>query len=230
MTHASFTVFYDGPAMQRKEIDARDFANLLIATADLLEIANLELKSTVVPIRVRVSEIRRESLEFFFDLVPLVYDSAVDVLTSKDLTALRTLIEILFGANGLIWLIKKLGRRQKHHNEQVRELESQPTEAFRHQRVARLLQIPEIRAAVSQFINKPLTKMDIQVFEARQNGKSLVVVKKDDAGFFSRDNLDYLAVQVQILADTSTPHPTEEPDTGMSNGNHERDPFLGPGS
>lgn len=206
--------------MQRKEIDARDFANLLIATADLLEIANLELNGPGVPIRVRVSEIRRESLEFFFDLVPLVYDSAVDVLTSKDLTALRTLIEILFGANGLIWLIKKLGRRQQHRNEQVQELESQPIEALRDQSVVRLLQNPETRAAISKLINKPLTKMDIQVFEVRQNRVSLMVVNRDDADLFSKDILDYLAAQVQILAHTSTSRPAEEPDTGMSSGNH----------
>ena len=220
MTHASFSVFYDGPAMHRKTIDARDFANLVIATADLLNIANQELNGPHAPIRLRVRRIRRESLEVFFDLVPLVYDSAVDVLTSKDLTALRTLIEILFGANGLIWLIKKLGRRQQHRNEQVQELESQPTEALRDQSVARLLQSPEIRAAIFLFINKPLTKMDIQVFEVRRNGDSLVVIDRANAGLFSMDNLDYFAAQVQILAHTSTSRPAEERDSGVSGDNN----------
>lgn len=200
---------------------------MLTATADLLEAAKQELNGSDAPIRICVTEIRQDSLEVFFDFVPYVYDSAVDALTSKDLTALRTLIELLFGANGLIWLIKKLGRRRQHRNQQVQELEPDIIEALRNQRLVRLLQNPEIRAAISRLINRLLTEMEIQIFKARHN-RVTQVVEKHEAVLFSRDTLDSLAAQVQILAQTSTSRPTEEPGTGMSGGNHEPPPEPAP--
>jgi len=103
MAEAAFDLQYDGSALQTHEMDVRDLAPALVATAELFQQMNRELWPNQPSITVNVRATAEGS---FLVQLKLIYDQSVEVLTTDDATAGANLSGLVAMAGMIITLIR----------------------------------------------------------------------------------------------------------------------------
>src|SRR4051812_37846083 len=103
MADLMFDLEYDGPALEAHEMDVRTLAPALLSMSALFQELSRQVYPTDPPLTVNVRATAEGS---FLVQLKLIYDSAVETLSSDDATATANLIAILGVAGGLIAYIR----------------------------------------------------------------------------------------------------------------------------
>ena len=109
MSHASFDIAYDGPALRDGVMDVRDLAPALLAVGQLFDAANTVLNRDEATVAVNVKATGIGSFEISFEVVQKLASQIAALFAGESVVAAVNLKEILIGAGiSLFWLIKKM--------------------------------------------------------------------------------------------------------------------------
>lgn len=194
MSHADFTLTYDGPALASHEMNVRDLAPAMLAVGEAFEGMNALFNGKSAQLAVNVRAHQPACFKVAFDIVQLAKD-ATPVLTGPGIVAANNLLQLLIGAGavgaggvkGLIWLIRlskgknpdrieKLtpGLFRLFIGEQAFEIPLELLQAYQDIR---------IRRAIEGFVSKPLRKLGIDRVSLANGGHSETITK-DEAEYF----------------------------------------------
>lgn len=205
---ASFTVSYDGDALQTHQMDVRDLGPALLSLGKLFDEANRVLNGEKVSIKVQVKAHQAGSFEILFEAVQTISSQLSCFLTGDFVTSALNLKELLFaGGAGLIWLICKLRGKTPNKikdlkNGMVRiELEDESFQVPIN--LMRLYQDLPVREATQDVLN-PLERNGIDSFTAKEGDKTLVSVDKESLKYFKPPEAqDELISQHEVVASYS---------------------------
>jgi len=192
MSHARFSVRYDGPALADHTMDIRDLAPTLLAIGELFDAANLTLNGDTTAVRVNVRAHEPGCFTIDLDVVQSVLRQGIALLKGDEIVAANTLIGLLVGgasiAGGLIWLIKRLKGKTPERVERLGPGMMRITaegETFDVPlNLLRLYQDVQVRTAVERVVEKPLDREGINTVGFFENGKELSSVEKAHAASF----------------------------------------------
>jgi hypothetical protein len=194
MAEASFSVMYDGPALQEGRIPVGDLAPALLALGEVFDAAAADLYPELPAPTLEVEAPERGSFDAHLILHAVdAWEQAVDMFSSKEITALANLVQLTTGAAGLFALIRKLrGRR-------IREVENtnDPDEVIvtlddgvefvAATKLVRISRNPKARRAARQVV-EPVKRLGINKVEIRsddsQEEDEPVVVESSEAEAF----------------------------------------------
>lgn len=108
MESTTFTVSYDGPALESHSMDVKDLAPALMNLAQLFEDANKVLNGNDAQIRLNIKAAKQGSFQIDFEAMQSVMAAGVMFLSGEHLVSILNLKELLFGDMGLIKLLKFL--------------------------------------------------------------------------------------------------------------------------
>ena len=108
---SSFALSYHGPDVDNGAMDVQDIGPTLLAIGTLFNEANSELNEESVKINVNITATSANSFNIDLSVVQSVMEKVVGLFTTSELTT-AAIIAILFGTNGLSWLIKKIRGRK----------------------------------------------------------------------------------------------------------------------
>ena len=116
MSHAEFTLTYDGPAVDAGTMDVRDLAPALLGVGQLIEAANRIVNGDTSVVKVRIRTTNPGSFVILFDIDLTFIKAISDILAGPQGTAAANLVTYLtagFAAPvGAIKLVRWLkGRR-----------------------------------------------------------------------------------------------------------------------
>jgi hypothetical protein len=198
MSRAIFTIAYDGTALRDGAMDVRDLAPALLAVGKLLDAANLELNGAESKVSVHVKATAVGSFEITFDLIQTFGQQVVDFLAGDVVSAALALKELVFGGalvgGGVIWLVRRLRGRQPDRMERVGSelvrltIDGETLEVPL--KLLRLYQDLAVRSAVKELVQVPLSKEGIDVFEVRENRKTLLRIGRDEALVFEAPEVE----------------------------------------
>lgn len=197
MTRAAFTIAYDGPALRQGSMDVRDLAPALLAVGQLFDAANTVLNRDEARINVNVKATGQGSFEIVFEVVQTLQSQLVSFFSGETVTAALNLKELVIGGPsaiaGLIWLIKKLRGKRPDKVERISDSHVRVSingESFDVPlALMRLYQDIAVRTAAHKVVAEPLKKDGIDTFEAREDGRPLVSVKKNEVESFDKPDL-----------------------------------------
>ena len=191
MSHAKFSIAYDGPALRDGVMDVRDLAPALLAVGQLFDAANMTLNSEQATVRVNVSATGDGSFEVFLELVQSYGQQIVGLFSSDSVTTAINLKNLLIGGtatSGLIWLIKRLRGRRPDKLVKIDASRVRVTIDDKSFDVPmdllRLYQDLAVRGAVRNLIEAPLNQAGIDVFKIR-DGDNTQTVLKGESKYFS---------------------------------------------
>lgn len=208
---AHFSIKYDGPALDRHQMDVRELAPALIALSDLLEQANKAALPDAPAVRVNVRGFKSGS--FGIDLLAeqSITQQLVSLLSGPHATAAANLIALLsalgfMGAGvtkGLIPLIKWLKGRKPSTirfdgDKTVFEISHAETvEKFETDLITgRLYQTRVVRQSLAKVI-KPLEREGIDSFSVIDDEKAYILVTKSELSYF-----EAAALEADVVSDT----------------------------
>jgi hypothetical protein len=124
MAERTFSVAYEGPALEDGTMDVRELAPALLALADIFRTANTTINSQAPPVTLEIRATNRGSFEVHLVLSqPDFIGNLISLLSSTGPTALANLLAIVIGtpqfALGLFGLIKRLRGHQVTRIENV---------------------------------------------------------------------------------------------------------------
>jgi hypothetical protein len=203
-----FSIKYDGPALAQHQMDVRELAPALIALAGLLENANKSAFPEAPEVQVNVQGFKGGSFGIDLAAVQTIAERVVSLLSGREATAAANLLALLtglgiIGRGGVIGVIKWLkGRKPSsirfHGDSAVFELvETETIETFEVDIAAgKLYQSRVVRQSLAKVI-KPLEREGIDYFAAGRDGRTEVLVTKDEARYF-----EMAASDADIVSDT----------------------------
>lgn len=190
-SRASFTVCYDGEALNSHQMDVRDLGPALMSLGQLFDEANRVLNGDKVSIKIQVKAHQAGSFEILFEAVQSISSQLSSFLTGDFVSSALNLKELILtgagGAGGLFWLIKKLkGERPNKitdlKNGMVRiEIEDETFELPL--KLMRLYQDLRIRQATEKVL-KPLENEGIDVFVVKEGKKEIERIEKKTLPYF----------------------------------------------
>jgi hypothetical protein len=194
VSRASFTIAYDGPALQAGVMDVRDLAPALLAVGQLFDAANSVLNAETAQVSVSVRATSHGSFEIAFQVAQTLQAQLTALFSSDTITAAINLKELVVGAGiGLIWLIRRLRGRQPDKIEKISEQSVRLTidgEVFEVPlKLMRLYQDLAVRAAAEKVVAEPLRRDGIDTFEIREDTVPVLTVNKDEAAHFAKPTL-----------------------------------------
>src|SRR5690606_35712638 len=206
-----FSIKYDGPSLEHHEMDVRELAPALLALSKLLEDANQALNGDKPEVRINVKG-NFQSGSFKIDLAAALTmkEQIVSMLSGSEATALSNLFGILggvglLGGGGLIGLVLWLKGRKPStisYNQDKVIFTIQESETVETLEVdlatAKLYQTKTVRQSLAKVV-APLCQPGIDYFAAGRDGKAEIVVRKEDAGAFTK-----LGDDAEIVSDTVT--------------------------
>ncbi len=190
MSQDTFTIAYDGPAVEGGRMDVRELAPALVAIADLFRDVNSTLNGTSATVNVNITANRAGSIEVILELIQQTASGTVYLLASDQANALvnaKVIAETILGRSGLINFLKRtkgqpIDSAQKLPDGQVRlNIEGAPHDVA--ETVYELSQNNSIRQSPDEFIRKPLEREGFNGFRSTYNGHT-ETVNKDEAAFF----------------------------------------------
>lgn len=127
MSQTSFSIAYDGPAVESGAMDVRDLAPALLAVGQLFDAANAVLNGQRATVGVNVQATTQGSFEVVLDVVQSMGSQLVSVFSGDAVTAALQLKElVIWGGSagvggGVIWLVKKLRGERPQKVEKIDE-------------------------------------------------------------------------------------------------------------
>jgi hypothetical protein len=188
---ANFTIAYDGSAVKNGEMDVRDLAPALLAVGQLFDAANVALNGQEAkPISVKVVATQAACFEIDLVAITSIWEQAKLILTSETATALSVLTGfVVSGGSGLFYLIKFLRGKNPDKIEDIGAGQVKIT--FGHETIIipiellRLYRDVQVRKAVEQLVEGPLSKEGIDTFRILDAKKvSVQEVSKSEATYF----------------------------------------------
>lgn len=197
MSHAEFTLTYDGPALRNHEMNVRDLAPAMLSVGEAFEALNALQNGKAAQIAVNVRAHQPGCFSVAFDVVQVVKDAG-SFLAGDGVTAAVNLQAILFGTGGvgltLVWLIRKLRGKKPERIERL------SPGMFRLTIDGETYDVPlallnayqelRVRRAVEGFIARPLLKSGIDEVEFASGGRVLERVTKEEAPLFRAPDPD----------------------------------------
>lgn len=179
MSRATFSIAYDGPALEGGTMDVRDLAPALLAVGQLFDAANKVLNEDRIKSVVRVKATGMGSFEVFLELSQAPWQQVVKFFSSDSVTAAVNIRDLIFGSFGIVFLYKWLKGRQADRVDKLDDNTVRltvgddsidiPTELFR------LTKEPLIQAALENLITKPLKREGINLFKEHHEENTLEV-------------------------------------------------------
>ena len=194
MSHADFTLTYEGPAVDNHEMNVRDLAPAMLAVGEAFEGLNALFNGKSAQLAVNVRAHQPACFKVAFDIVQVAKD-ATPMLTGPGIVAANNLLQLLIGAGtvagtttwGLIRLIRATrGKRPERVekltpglfrlfiDDEVYEVPLDLLEAYQDLRV---------RRAVEGFITKPLRKPGMNRVSLADGARS-ETIDKSEAEYF----------------------------------------------
>ncbi|WP_375288368.1 hypothetical protein [Sphingomonas sp.] len=198
MTHARFSVVYDGPALADHTIDVRELAPALLAIGELFDTANNALNGDRTNIRVNVRAHEPGCFSIDLDVVQSLVKQGLAFLTGDEVTAALNLKELLVGAVGtgvgLVGLIKWLRGRKPERIERLADDMMRVTidgsSIDVPLKLLRLYQDLAVRTAVEKVVEHPLQAEGVESISFVERGVQTEKVEKAEAPLFRAPQLD----------------------------------------
>ncbi len=196
MSQTSFSIAYDGPAVESGSMDVRDLAPALLALGQLFDAANSVLNDERTTISVNVQATSQGSFEVALDVVQGMGSQLVSIFSGETVTAALQLKELVLvggsaGVGGLIWLVKTL---RGHSPKEVAKTADEEVVRVTHESgtievpvaLLRLYGDLAVRHALERLVKEPLSKEGIDAFEVREEGVSVESVSVQESDYFSK--------------------------------------------
>lgn len=198
MSHASFTLVFEGPAFDDHKIDVRDLAPALLAVGELIDAANQVLNEGAAEVSVQVRAHEAACFSIDLEILQSLIKRGIALLVGDEFTAAVHLKEILFtgvaGAYGLfrliIWLKGgKPDKIEKLDHGRVRiTFKGESIEVpFK---LLRLYQDIQVRSAAERAVMKPLEKEGISSVIFKDKSNVLIDVSKLEAPYFKAPEIE----------------------------------------
>jgi hypothetical protein len=211
MAELTFSLAYEGPALEDGSMEVRALAPSLLALADVFRLGNATVNPQAAPVTLEIRSTDRGSFEIHLILQqPDVLSTLVDMLSGQRATALANLFGIVagfggasIGALGLFELIKRLGGRRIAERRDLGAgtvrliLDDQTVLEFRAD-VLLLYQNVTIRRRATEVV-APLRSEGVEAVVFRQGDQIVVRIEKGDLGSF-----DAPAIPPLPLLDSTT--------------------------
>jgi len=195
MSSVSFQVLYDGPALERHEMEVRDLAPALLALQDVFEEANRILNGERAKIALSVhASFKAGSFGVDMTVVQNLLDQTLSMFRSSPIAEAKELAEdlgfIIASAGGLVGVIKWLRGRtiscvNMLEDGKARIVVEEDDEMDVEESTLLLFRSIRLRNGLEQVIAKPLDRQGIDSFgvsDIPENG--FVRVDKREAAFF----------------------------------------------
>ncbi len=202
MSEATFTIGYAGPAIENGEMNVRDLAPAMIATADLFTEANSHINRDSATVTVNFTARRAGSIDIVLQVIQQTTSAAVDLFSTKEAFALATaytLARLIFDAAGLINFFKNTQGKAAEKVETISDDEVRITIEGKSIVVARTIhELSEkrpIRDAMDDLIKNPLQHEGITEFRSTYNGHTEKVTE---------DESEFLSMPSQIVSQNKT--------------------------
>lgn len=108
VSHARFSINYDGPALADHTMDVRDLAPALLAIGEMFDAANLALNGDATQVSVNVRAHEPGCFSIDLDVVQSIIKRGIALLTGDEIAAALTLKELLVGGAAGTWSLIKL--------------------------------------------------------------------------------------------------------------------------
>lgn len=188
MSRADFTLTYDGPALQNHEMDVRELAPAMLAVGELFDAMNQLLNGEAAEIQINVKAHEPGCFSVVFDIMQSWRGGMVSLLTGDFVAAALNLKELLIGAGGLIWWIRRYRGRTPDKVEKLSgnmlrvhydgETFDVPVQLLR------LYQDLAVRHALEKVVYRPLQSPGIELVEFGDRRQPAQQVQADEAVFF----------------------------------------------
>ena len=200
MSKETFTIAYDGPALQDGAMEVRDLAPALLALGQLLDAANATLNGDAAKIKLQVKATGTGSFEIALELSQQ-WSHLLAFFDTPQMSGAANLLSLALGVTtapaiagkSLIWLIKKLNGKtpdkvEKLPDNTVRlifgtEVIDIPIETLR------LYQDISVRNAMQKLVEEPLKTEGIDTFRVKKSGVVAEEVSKAESVAFSKPSL-----------------------------------------
>jgi hypothetical protein len=192
VSHARFSVNYDGPALADHTMDVRDLAPALLAIGEMFDAANLALNGDATQISVNVRAHEPGCFSIDLDVLQSIVKRGIAILSGDELAAAINLKELLVGGTvgawSLIQLIRKLRGRTPDRVERVGKSAVRLTigdDTFEVPlKLLRLYQDIAVRSAVERVVEKPLEAPGITSVAFLDKGRETSRVDRVDAPLY----------------------------------------------
>lgn len=192
VSHARFSINYDGPALADHTMDVRDLAPALLAIGEMFDAANSALNGDATQVSVNVRAHEPGCFSIDLDVVQSIIKRGIALLTGDELAAALTLKELLVGGVGATWslikLIKVLRGRTPDKVERIAPGMVRITvgdDTFDVPiKLLRLYQDLAVRSAVERVVEKPLENPGIDRVAFFEGSAETSHVTKSEAELF----------------------------------------------
>lgn len=192
MSRESIQITYDGDPVDSGLMDVRDLAPALLSIGELCRDANRLINGTDSEVSVRVNaDFKKGSFSIDLDLARTLIEQARNLLTGKGVD-LDNLINLLFGAGGLIAILKLLKGEKDPVTTRIEdgnvriEVKGKNNHVTVNPHVVPLLRDPQIRKSIDGLV-RPLNKDGMKTFSVRRGKKTLQTVKRAEAKYLLED-------------------------------------------
>ncbi|MFC0204704.1 hypothetical protein [Novosphingobium soli] len=198
VSHARFSVNYDGPALAEHTMDVRDLAPALLALGELFDAANHALNGDATQVSVNVRAHEPGCFSIDLDVVQSIIKRGIALLTGDEIAAAINLKELLIGGAGAAWSLIKLIKFMRGRTPD--KIERLPAGMVRITisdntfdvplKLLRLYQDLAVRSAVERVVERPLETPGIDEVIFFDKGTETARVTKPEAHFFRTPSIE----------------------------------------
>lgn len=198
MSHARFSILYDGTALSDHTMDVRDLAPALLAVGEMFDAANLALNGDAAQVSVNVRAHEPGCFSIDLDVVQSIIKRGIALLSGEEMAAALVLKDLLLGgvsgALGLIGLIKVLRGKKPDKVERIGPgmvritIEGGTFDVP--VKLLRLYQDIAVRSAVERVVERPLDVPGIDLVAFHDAGIETSRVTKSDAIFYRSPSIE----------------------------------------
>lgn len=188
MPSTVFRLIYDGEAVRDGEMDVTQLAPALLAVGQMTQAAGRLALGDKASVQVKVKTVQEGSFDVWLGVGVQYWKVAADILTGPDVSAARTIIEILFGGTGLVrfvlWAKGKIPSKIDRSKPGFVTVWIDGIAIEVPELVFRLGSDPNVRAALERTIADPLSNEGIEEVEFRPAKEEPTKITKAERHFF----------------------------------------------